>query len=93
MSRIKMLVVAALVVLSGCTFTRNLDTAELEAEIERGIAAQTGAQGVTVDCPEDVPLEAGNTFTCDAADATGQTVTVNVTQEDDEGNVRWEVAG
>ncbi|MGH2661409.1 MAG: DUF4333 domain-containing protein [Actinomycetota bacterium] len=88
MLRFVIIVIAALA-LAGCT--QVLDEEQLESEISSGIEEQTGATGVSVECPEDVPLEQGNTFTCTATSDQGDVGQVQVTQTDDEGNVRWEL--
>jgi hypothetical protein len=93
MEWIRTALMAALVLaLGACTasVTRELDTDQLESEIASGIEEQTGAQ-VSVDCPGDVDIEAGSTFTCTAMDEQGTERTVRVTQTDDEGNVDWEL--
>jgi Mrp family chromosome partitioning ATPase len=78
--------------LTGCSVSvGGLDMAKAQTEIAKGIEEQTGATGVTVTCPESAPLEQGNTFTCTATTADGQTATVTVTQTDDQGNINWEV--
>ena len=46
---------------------------------------------LSVDCPEDVPAGAGDTFRCTAVADDGSVATITVTQSDDQGNVRWEV--
>lgn len=81
--------------LSACSVTiggSTVDTQKAEEEIAKGIQEQTGIS-VTVVCPEDVEAEAGGTFTCTATDAEGNDAAVNVTQEDDEGNIQWELGG
>lgn len=62
----------------------------IETEIVAGIAAQAGVT-VTVECPSEIPTEAGAMFMCVATDTTGATspVTVNVT--DDAGGWTWQV--
>lgn len=78
--------------LTGCSVSvGGLDMAKAQTEIAKGIEEQTGATGVAVTCPESAPLEQGNTFTCTATTADGQTATVTVTQTDDQGNINWEV--
>jgi hypothetical protein len=85
-------VAVSMLVVTGCTFSAggNLDIGGLEEEIASGIEDQTGT-AVTVDCPDEVKIEAGNTFDCTATDESGTTGTVRVTQKDDEGNVEWEL--
>lgn len=66
-----------------------LDMAKAEASIAAEISAQAGGEW-TVTCPDDVPIEKGLTANCEATSADGQSVMVNITQTDDQGNVTWE---
>ena len=75
----------AALALAGCG---GLDTDKAESEIESGIREQTGVKDVQVDCPEDVDAEKGGTFRCRAT-AEGERAPVSVTQQDDEGRIRW----
>jgi hypothetical protein len=68
-----------------------LDADKLELEVGRGIEEQTGIQVESVDCPDDVQIQAGDTFTCTVRAEDGSTAPVDVTQQDDEGNVTWEI--
>jgi Domain of unknown function (DUF4333) len=77
--------------LAACTSTIN--TQELEQQIARELEAQTGVTPSSVTCPDDVPAEAGGRFECTVTADDGSTATVSVVQEDDQGNVRWEVTG
>ncbi|MGH2724858.1 MAG: DUF4333 domain-containing protein [Actinomycetota bacterium] len=93
-SRGGILVLAALLGTGACQFSfggSKLDTDKIEAEVTRGIEDQTGVAVQSVDCPDDVELEAGNTFTCTVTAEDGSTGQVDVTQQDDEGNVEWEL--
>jgi uncharacterized protein DUF4333 len=83
------LIAIAALALAGCS--QVLDEEKLEAEISSGIEEQTEATGVSVDCPSDVPLEEGDTFTCTATSDDGDEAEVQVTQTDAEGNIRWEL--
>jgi Domain of unknown function (DUF4333) len=87
------LVMAALatVALAACTKTVNTDA--LEQQIAAELQAQAGVTPSSVDCPDDVEAEAGGTFTCTATADDGSTATITVTQQDDQGNLRWEVTG
>lgn len=74
---------------AGCgTATVNVDT--LETKMGEEIKKDTGAEKVSVTCPEEVEAKAGGTFECDV-DADGNKATFTVTQKDDQGNVRWEL--
>ncbi|MGY1883907.1 DUF4333 domain-containing protein [Blastococcus sp. SYSU DS0753] len=68
------------------------DTAEVADRIAAESEQQTGAVATGVDCPTDITAEAGGTFTC-SAELDGQPVTFTVRQEDDEGNVRFDLDG
>ncbi|WP_372791478.1 DUF4333 domain-containing protein [Paraconexibacter sp.] len=71
---------------------KTLNTGEAETQIAAGLTEQLGGD-VSVSCPEDVKVEKGATFECEATDPqSGETATVTVEQKDDEGNIRWEVA-
>ncbi len=88
-----LLAVAAAAALTGCSVSiggSDLDTSELETEIEEELGAQ-GVPDSAVDCPDDVEVEEGDEFTCTATAPDGSTATILVTQTDDDGNVRWRV--
>ena len=90
-SRLALVVAAAsLLGLAACG-QQTLDTDRAEGVIARGISQQTGAQGVTVDCPSDVKIEQGNQFECQARTAKGDQAPVKVRQTDDKGSVSWEL--
>ena len=65
-------------------------TQDIERQIEQGIADQTDVQA-TVECPPQVRIAVGTTFACSATDSYGDTSSVLVTQEDEQGNVVWEL--
>ncbi|MFN8182968.1 MAG: DUF4333 domain-containing protein [Candidatus Nanopelagicales bacterium] len=77
-------------VLSGCSSTSNLDIQKLQSTIATEMQSQLNLSGTpTVTCPDPVPIQQGNVFTC-TAELDGDTVDVKVTQTDDQGNVNWE---
>ena len=78
--------------LAGCG-EKKLDTAKLEGRIKDGIEKQAGVKMRGVDCPDDVKVKKGDTFNCRATTTSGQTAMVKVTQQDDEGNVNYQVGG
>ena len=86
-------VVVVTVALAGCdgefTVTRFLDVDRLETTLTDGLEEQTGVVIESVECPNEVPMEAGNEFECTATDDQGNTGTIIVTQDDDEGNITW----
>jgi hypothetical protein len=77
-------------VLSGCSTSSDLDIEKLQTTIATEMQSQLDLSGTpTVTCPDPVPIEAGNVFTC-TAELDGDTIDVKVTQTDDQGNVTWE---
>lgn len=60
-------------------------------EIARQVSARTGADDVTVDCPDLVTAEAGGTFACAGA-AGGRTFTVNATMTNASGAFTFQTA-
>ncbi len=74
----------------GCQTTLTLNDDNLETEITSWIQEQ-GAGAATVVCPDDRPLQQGDTFQCVGTFADGSTVTLQVTQTDSAGNVTWTV--
>ncbi|MDP1876590.1 MAG: DUF4333 domain-containing protein [Actinomycetota bacterium] len=75
--------------LAGCA--KSLDSTQVSDAIDTSLTDQFEGD-FTVTCPSDIPAEAGNVFTCDVSNATdGSTATVEVTQNDADGNVTWEV--
>lgn len=74
---------------AACQTTLSLD----DANLERTLTERLQTQGVTVnsiDCPDDRPLQQGDTFTCSADTDVGE-LTFAVTQTDDKGNVSFEL--
>jgi len=73
---------------SGCG---SVDTPKLEGKIEEGLKDMAGLDA-KVSCPDDVNLKKGDEFECEA-DADGDKLTINATQQDDDGNIEWELEG
>lgn len=67
---------------------KKLNTQRAETEIEEGLRQQLDVQAVNVSCPEEVPIQAGLTFQCQVRSGQ-ETGRVDVTQQDDQGNIRW----
>ena len=93
------IIVAAAVVLGGLAagalflFAKPvIDEAKVQAEIVRITRDASGLAPTDVRCPTDVPLQAGNVFTC-TAQLDGQQVTYTVKQNDDQGNVHIQSSG
>jgi len=65
-----------------------------ETTLESSIKAELGKSGIpdaVVTCPGDIKAQKGGTFTCTAA-AQGETVTLQITQTDDQGHVTFKIA-
>jgi hypothetical protein len=84
-----LLLACVLVTLTACT--RYLDMDEVESELEQGVAQRTDGVNVEVDCPDDIEAKQGENFECTATAEDGTRAKIEVFQEDDEGNVRWEI--
>lgn len=66
--------------------SRTLDSTDVERQISRVTADQTGVAPTDVSCPGDVAVEAGAAFGCTAS-LEGQPISFTVTQTDDDGGV------
>src|SRR3954454_14181041 len=86
------LLAAGAFAMAGCG-DKKLDTDKLEGKIQTGIQKQAGVKIKSIDCPDDVKVKKGDTFNCKATTNTGQTANVKVTQQDDKGNVNYQVGG
>ena len=75
--------------LAGCG-TKKLTTDKVETEIEKGLKQQQSLQTVDVKCPREVELKAMSSFDCPVT-ADKVKGTIKVTQQDDQGNIRWQV--
>jgi hypothetical protein len=82
--------IAAVFALAACG-EEVLDVDKGESEVAPELERQTGTRSVSVDCPEEVEIEDGGTFECGVSTEGGVEAKVEVTQTDDEGNVRWEL--
>jgi hypothetical protein len=78
--------------LSACSFSvGGLDMNKLKEAITTGVEAQTGVEITSIDCPPNRDVEEGDTFDCTATIEDGNSLTIKVTQTDDQGNINWEV--
>ncbi|PSR17661.1 hypothetical protein C8255_11405 [filamentous cyanobacterium CCP3] len=76
--------------LTACS--NRLNTADIEANIQADIERQGRRLTLReVRCPSDVSRQAGAYFRCVGELASEGTFTINVTQQDDRGNITWEV--
>jgi hypothetical protein len=76
--------------LMGCQ--QQLDLEKLREVVTQGIEEQLDLTVASLECPESVAIEAGNTFDCTAQAEGGGVLQVAITQDDDAGNVSWEVS-
>lgn len=73
------------------TRQNTLNTFALEQDLRSALAGEFGGD-YSVDCPSEVPFKAGSMFTCTAVSlVNGTTSTILVVQEDEAGNLTWEV--
>ena len=76
----------SLLLLAGCA--QKIDTADLEAKLQRQLSQGAGPEAKSVDCPEDIEIEKGKKFNCTLTAPNGDKVRVEVTLTDDEGGLR-----
>src|ERR1051326_4499175 len=88
MHRITLALVAAIALL-GCKKT--LDNDKLVSSIKDGLAAK-GLKVKSVDCPHHDAKKDDN-FPCNLVTEDGQKVVVDITQTDNDGNVKWLARG
>jgi Domain of unknown function (DUF4333) len=81
---------ALTIVAASCA--RSLDTQGLEQTLQDELSRRLGIQA-SVACPDDVEVQAGGTFTCTATSSGGVVTQLQVTQDDEQGNVSWKVIG
>ena len=67
-----------------------LDVSRVENMIEDGVLDQ-GGFSVTATCPDPMSGQVGDTRTCQIVDEYGETALVDVTIQNDNGDVVWEV--
>jgi hypothetical protein len=90
MRQVARFVALPLLMLVAVACSKTIDSTSLESSIKTQLATK-GVPGATVSCPDDIKAEKGGTFTCTAS-AQGQTVTLQITQTDDQGHVTFKVA-
>jgi Domain of unknown function (DUF4333) len=85
---------AALALLAaGCSPEKQIDTNRAEDDIKTTISAQTGDPVRSVRCPDEVVAKKGERFRCTATVSDGSRLGVVVTQTNDDGGVRFRIAG
>lgn len=78
-------------VLAAAACSKTLDSTELEGSLKDQLETQLEVTGLTVECPDDIEAEAGDTFRCTVTGTDGSEATIAVTQTDDQGNLTWEI--
>ncbi|MCX6549607.1 MAG: DUF4333 domain-containing protein [Acidobacteria bacterium] len=69
-----------------------LDMGAIGKSVTEGVQSQLSLPVASVTCPTETrAAKAGDTFECTAIPKDGGKLTVKVTQNDDKGNVKWEV--
>jgi hypothetical protein len=83
-------VVSLAVCVAACSATIDMDA--VSKAVSEGLTSQLSLQIGSVACPtESRTAKAGDTFECVATPKDGGTLTIKVTQDDEKGNVKWEV--
>ena len=70
-----------------------LDAGGLEAQLSSELHDRFPDSAWQVSCPDGIEPKAGSTFTCTATDDGGDSIEVEITQDDGEGRVTWRLAG
>jgi uncharacterized protein DUF4333 len=86
------IVISCLALIGGaCTRERTLDVGGLESTLQSQLQDRESQTITSVDCPDEIKVEQDATFECIA---TGEdtTWTIQVVQQDDQGNVIWKIA-
>jgi hypothetical protein len=81
-------VVALVLATAACP--KSLDTTGLEGTLRDQLETELDVTGLTVECPDDIDVKAGDTFRCTATGPDDGSLTIEVTQTDDEGHLTWE---
>jgi Na+/alanine symporter len=75
-------------VTSGSVFSR----AKVQSDVAQAIYDKTGTS-VTVNCPQDPPLNPGSQFQCVATATDGSASMVTITIQDSSGEYTWQIKG
>jgi hypothetical protein len=80
---------------AGCSVgSSNIDSDKAEKEITKGFEQQVPGKKVkTLDCPDDVEAKKDVKTTCDIVLASGEKGTINLRVLNEDGDIRWNVAG
>ena len=81
----------AAALLAACSSGSVIDSNHLEQVVEDGLT--TNGITATVTCPDNVPIQQGGTFDCQAVTPDGISLTILITMTDSAGTVNWQVVG
>lgn len=72
---------------------KTISASNLESETSKSLAAETGVEPASVDCPDDLKAEVDATETCELTDPQGNTydAVITVTSVDDDGNAQFNI--
>ncbi|MBI5499120.1 MAG: DUF4333 domain-containing protein [Deltaproteobacteria bacterium] len=68
---------------------KRADPEKLERGIRSKLEEKWPGSIAAVDCPDGIELKKGNNFSCTVTVKSGGTIQIDVTQQDDDGNVIW----
>ena len=92
-TRVRTAASLVLLVVVGTSCGRStLDGSSAAEQILAQLRVAGGPAIATVDCPPDVAVDAGATFTCTATEQGGATWTIEVTQIDGKGTLDYQIA-
>jgi hypothetical protein len=92
-SSLARLIAVSTLALVGTSCTRTLDTSGLQTTLKQQLEAQLGAKNIGVTCPSGLKVQAGGNFQCTVSVPSSATLTIDVTQSDDKGNVTYKIVG
>ena len=87
---VRLIAAGCLVVIAAACGTR-LDAVGLETQIADQLGGRFPGSTWVVTCPDDVEPAGGATFACEAKSDRDQSFGIEVTQDDAEGSVSWQI--
>lgn len=94
-NRLLLTPVVVALVFAGCSVgSTTIDSDKAEKEISKGFEQQVPGKNVkSISCPDDVEAKKDTKTTCDIALASGEKGTINLRVLNEDGDIRWNVAG
>lgn len=76
------------------TGDKTLSASELETQSSKSLTEQYGQEPASIDCPDDLKAEVGQSEVCALEDQAGGTydMTVKITSVDDDGNAKFDIS-